>query len=641
MTEDFKEKTLSYLCGKLEIGNKGEDINWEELKSTTNNLYDYLEAEFNPNFEIIGQVQSQGFIVIYGNYGDYGELNKGFLVILNSEYIPIKKITKYKSGTDINTIQRLNVDENNNFYMLEIIANRYRFNMLNNFLVTLTNEYEVILKKSYFLPSSYSLRTIDGDGITQMKKVPGMARYLFGFKLYKSAAVYYPIVLELKLNVGTENDWIEHKDINTYGNYKLSDLYCTGTNDLVKFRLAYVRFGNDGSSSTGELVYDGSNIITRNVKENDALYLKYLDDNFAYSSGVDYDYSNDKVTYSIYIVNLSHGTISKIWEFVFDMFNYGPHSVEGINLLQVDGEFFFNYIYGLNKTNYGVGIGKIVGTKVYTKFLKECPVNDTIALNLFYISKTYNLYNYYFQNKNEVHNVKQIYNISNYNGSEYTDVDSLVPTQGILINNQNEIIFARNLYNKTISGRTTQSTIEVPNIYLNDDIISKEDLLGKTNSILISNNQTITKNIYETLNINFINALQIRNDNDESNSILNPIGASRLNNSISNLADYENAKMSKYRINYSDNTNRIINNIWAPIGNFYRTIINIYVNKEIKSIDFISDDENTIYCSISPILEINKIYKIKQDVYIDEKIQPNEVLYNNEEVFYNDEKVYY
>ena len=52
MTEDFKEKILSYLCGKLEIGNKKEDINWEALKSTTNNLYDYLEAEFNPNFEI-------------------------------------------------------------------------------------------------------------------------------------------------------------------------------------------------------------------------------------------------------------------------------------------------------------------------------------------------------------------------------------------------------------------------------------------------------------------------------------------------------------------------------------------------------------------------------------------------------------
>jgi len=35
------------------------------------------------------------------------------------------------------------------------------------------------------------------------------------------------------------------------------------------------------------------------------------------------------------------------------------------------------------------------------------------------------------------------------------------------------------------------------------------------------------------------------------------------------------------------------------------------------------------------------IYKIKQDVYIDEKLQPNEVFYGVDEVFYNDEKIYY
>ena len=38
-------------------------------------------------------------------------------------------------------------------------------------------------------------------------------------------------------------------------------------------------------------------------------------------------------------------------------------------------------------------------------------------------------------------------------------------------------------------------------LVVNDKIIEKENLLSETNSILISNNQTITKNIYETLNI--------------------------------------------------------------------------------------------------------------------------------------------
>ena len=58
------------------------------------------------------------------------------------------------------------------------------------------------------------------------------------------------------------------------------------------------------------------------------------------------------------------------------------------------------------------------------------------------------------------------------------------------------------------------------------------------------NNDTtsIEKNIYEQLYINFINILSVI---DKNNTIqtLNPTGASRINNSISNLMDYDDSKI--------------------------------------------------------------------------------------------------
>ena len=212
------------------------------------------------------------------------------------------------------------------------------------------------------------------------------------------------------------------------------------------------------------------------------------------------------------------------------------------------------------------------------------------------------------------------YNANNYNGSAYSNINSMVPNQGVLYDGKSNPIFARNLYNKTITGRTTQSTIEVPNNYLNDKIIAKENLLSETNSILISNNQTITKNIYETLNINFINTLQIKNDNDEANPILNPVGASRLNNSISETTDYDNTKALKVKINFTDNTNYILQLKESQIDKIsdtsYMYDFDIYVSKSITNIQIISNDETTIYQTITSTFEVGKLYNITQMVEI-------------------------
>ena len=191
----------------------------------------------------------------------------------------------------------------------------------------------------------------------------------------------------------------------------------------------------------------------------------------------------------------------------------------------------------------------------------------------------------------------------------------------MLYDSNDDIIFARNLYNKVISGGTTTSSVEIPNNLLNDITISTKQLWSFNNNILINDTEDFVKNQYETVDINFINTLSIINENNINNPISNPIGATRLNNSISNILDYNNNIISKIRLNYSDNTTFIKTiNPASRISQFvYQYVFNVYVpsNKSVNSIDMLSYDENTIYQTIDTTsLVRSKAYKISQNVEI-------------------------
>ena len=176
------------------------------------------------------------------------------------------------------------------------------------------------------------------------------------------------------------------------------------------------------------------------------------------------------------------------------------------------------------------------------------------------------------------------------------------------------------MYNKTVNNNTTISTIEVPNTYLNDTNIAKQNLLSNTNKLLNSNNQNISKNIYETLNINFANTLVIKNSNNPLNEIINLQGSSRLNSSISSFADYEETKGTKCKVNYTNGNSNVFNiEIIDYLGNMAVLEFNVYVGSAISNIQIISNDETTIYQEIDTSnlsLEIGKYYNFKQNVEI-------------------------
>ena len=219
---------------------------------------------------------------------------------------------------------------------------------------------------------------------------------------------------------------------------------------------------------------------------------------------------------------------------------------------------------------------------------------------------------------NTVYKIPFVFNQFDYNGLPYEDINCIKPNSGILYDSDGNIIFARNLYNLNINGNTTISTIEVPNTFLNDTTIAKEDLLSETNVILNDNVQNISKNIYEVLDINFFNTLVMKNSNNPLNEIINNLGASRLNSSASQVLDYQNTYANKIRINYTDNTNDVETVGIPTITNGIATYnFSIYVSKTISNIEIISNDENTSYQTIEGTFNVGSTYTITQDVRVE------------------------
>lgn len=616
MTTDFRQLILKYMLGQLDEQQASDDLNWGDVKTTQNNLYTYLQEFFNgQNWYITGSMQGTsttnplGFTVLYGYYGLAGE-TKGFLTILDEKFNPLSTLTSYNTGTDFYEFYALNVDEDGNFYGIDRTDTQYRFVLLNNFLVkTPSSDYQVILRNSYFLPNTYQVQNV--SIIRKVLKRVGHSTYLIPFLLGQGLVSGYPTVLEFTINVGSENNWVAHQSNTNFSNAIISDLTFNYIDDVLNFKLALQDYS---TSKSLEVQFDGNSYSIKTFDINaEILYLNYND---AYASKSIYE--TNKITYCIYKVNYNTYSLDNVYTYENDGYSdYGMQDVQGAYLFKNQNELFAEIIIGDDSTHetYSYKILKIVGSEVYEKELGSFS-NGALYLNLFFVSKQYNLYSYYIQSQNTVYQVNQIYNELNYNGDSYEDINSLFPNTGNLYSD-NQLIFSRGLYNKVVNGNTTTSTIEVPNTLLNDTNITSEELVSHTSTSLVKENQSISKNIYELLYINFINSLIVQNRNSSSYQDM-PTIASALNQSICSTLNYDDIKLTKWRITFSDNSTKIGTLTTTKVSDYaYNLKFIFYTSKDIKSIELISNDENVVYLTINELnLSLNKIYKISQNVEV-------------------------
>ena len=109
---------------------------------------------------------------------------------------------------------------------------------------------------------------------------------------------------------------------------------------------------------------------------------------------------------------------------------------------------------------------------------------------------------------------------------------------------------------------------------------------------------------------------------NQDTSVINQAGAVRLNTSVNQTQDYQNAIANKVKINYNDSSNNII-----TLGSSQITIngtiatynfgVFIPINKTVTNIQIISNDENTVYQTIDNFqFESGSYYNISQKVKI-------------------------
>ena len=638
MTDEYKERIIKWLTGNYEeeeIPLQPEPLFYDFNKTTSNiNTYISKTIGFIQGKDGKGNDLDIGFI--YGNDNQ----DKGVILVVDKELNILQVIDKFDSGTNFNEFICLNIDTTNgNIYGLDKNGSQYRFILLNNFLIKTPAQknYTVKLRNSYLLTMSFTPKFVD--------KKPNEAFYVI-----IGEDEELPYIATYKIEVGSTNEYLEYHYATAFGDYTTLKEYniiwsgdsyeikigCISTKNITSpdlhYSIYYLEYGFDGTTITQTKTtflstdYSSPNRIhtfSSIAITNNHTYVAFSQDN-GDSLLVEILYEGEYEWEEFWTLKgdttLDYAwTVIKIKKLNNRIFLYGLKNIDSPNdNTQTEFKFYLGQLYYTNFTNF-----------IY----KECP--DTFKLYelyayqgsaVFSINLFYNINMFYITTSraNYIVSGMQIFNINNWEYIDYQETNSMIPNSVWLYNN-NKIIYARNLYNKVVSGNTTTSTVEVPNLLLNNIDIEQQDLLGQTNGILVSNIDTIQKNIYEDLYINFYNTLTMQNQNTQE-YITNIVGASRLNGSISNSSGgetYNDVKLTKIRINYSDNTSLVkAINPATRISQFvYQYSFNIYVpgTKDITNIEMISQDEETTYQTITGLsLERSKSYKITQNVEIGE-----------------------
>lgn len=637
MTNDYKENLLEYLTGNIAQG----------ISSATPMYAEVTTSDYNDDPTALGSLVvrcKDG----QGNYNGldlyYSHGGNKISLVDSKDMTIIKTFTSFASGTPFGTFLNIEVDEVGNAYGLDYIVqngvNVYRIILLNNIseIPKGYNDYQVILRNSYYVQGYEPY----GDDInpqyeTFLAKSTQSATYYFALQ-EGTGSLIMPSLFQI--NVGAENTWTRLPDVLfTFGDVDIGNIYFDTNDQPIAEYIGTERRDDEWAISKATTIGDNeptyADLVTNVIRDyyhspisevtnfDITLYSNY-NNNF-YFAIVGVIPSGSQYVSKMDIYNYDNGNIVLLDEKISPSggSTIAPYNIRG---KVVNGLFMYLTPQYKSGSVYNLCFS-MVGREVKENFFIKTDIENSwssLAIKRYGVYNLYNEYiiNYINRDSNDspyyLVTYKMVYNQNNYNGLKYKDKKMLVPTQGLLFDSDNNLVFARNLYNLKVYNNQTMATLNVPNNLLNNVTISEENLYSSTSYELIDNTQTINKNVYENLYINFINAItmQNRNTNDYSYNLQ---GSSRLNISSGKDLDYENAKATKIRVTYDDNTSYTTGASSTLVNNVYRYSIGVHVPSDtnIQKIEIISNDEVTTYQTISNLnLENNKYYVITQDVHV-------------------------
>lgn len=660
MTQDCKNTILKYLTGKINQETENNKPLLNQISPVDNNLTDFIKQYY----PAVGDRWVIQTLVTRGDYillwcSDYvrdpvSRWAKSWIIVCDKDYNPIRFIDSYKSGTPLQSLALINTDDDGsgNIIGVEYVyvdgqVSYRRIAIINDFTI---DNFDVKLLSSWNIPQHNNADVIP----VKITKNPNAGKYFIMYYTdYENSTIGGAI--EFVNNVGSENEWNFYQ----YSGTKNISFSGSGTgipsweNDVFSFKLFYnYEISKDSRNNNVQIVILKQNDDEENKSavEDKTISLPnecknvssigsftVITNQLLVCAGGGED--ENKTTYVI-----KFNTDDSSYKILYSKEDYPYEKIssneyktaeDAISIFQINGQFYFTRrysYYDLIITPYTIiyyenvqYLAQIFNDNVYEFQIRDLGQSTNTTYEL-YKNNTYNLIEIGFIYRDIIYKIKEIFNILNYNGEPYENINSLVPKYVNLYANKggeaSEIVFSRNLYNKVINGNVTQSTIEIPNTQLNDVVLNSEYLIGDTNKTLITKNYTIEKNIYETLLLNFYTTINIKNSNDPQNEILNPTGASKLNKSMSNDTDYDNSKATKIKVYYDNNTSFIRELNQLEIlnqDNLTTYIFNIFVptDKNVEKIEIISNDENTVYQTISNMnLEKGNLYQIKQECEI-------------------------
>ena len=665
MTEEAKKNLLDYMLGKMPSESGVDEILAPNIKEISNELdafartnYPELSSFWEPQ-----QLLTRGdYIILWCSDYDvddftsptYNQWKKSFVIVLDKKYNPIKFIDKFNSGTPLNPLAQINGNDDGtgSIYGVDIVfksnlidVDRYRVVIINDFTLT---DFNIRLLNSYNIPQ-YNNNLLN---ISQLIKSPTESKYFMIYRYQDGiGADYGPIykggALEFINNVGSNNEWNFYpytgtKNITWRGYEKGFPIW--GDNGLeFKIFTDYEVNEYNGNSIALTILksqVDGDNKscvddISTNLPS-ECKNVRQIGETVSNSTSIlitTYTTSSD-LSDTKYVIEYKLSDLSyKIWyskeDYIDENIDNGfIDSYDDITPFVVNNQFYFLRLYRYYKAtrdadwNYtneyydnDLYLDQIYDSKLTEFFIKDFGQQSNVNFDLL-ISNVFNLYNFGLIFQNMILNLTQIYNPSSYNGEPFTDVNSLNSNSAILYSDNNPV-FARNLYNKTQNGATTTSTIEIPNNYLNDTMVTQKDLMSVNNNVIISDTNGFTKNVYETVYLNFVNTISVVNQN-ETQSVYNNNVATKLNTSINSPTDYDTLKLTKFRINYQDGTNSV-STLQATLqdDSSYELLMTFYLSKLADTLELVSEDEQTVYLTYNlSNAETNKIYSFKQRVRI-------------------------
>lgn len=620
MTNDFKEQLLNYLTGTIQVETPPDNpTHYIEKEILVNNLYTNITTELGSNnFKIVNVIQSKtnsNIVISCKNTSN----NNSFLIVTDKDFNILSYFDEFSSGVSFRMFTGFNIDENGYFYTIESDhggnLNNKRFLMLNNIAVPNANgEYQVKIRKSYAVPNTTVLYN---NSIQGLYKAVGQSIYVI-LNADNSANRY---LTKLTINVGASNDWEDNAingvvgddqilSIDSEGNMLFKTITIGVPSGLYTYNINLYTYNNgiETTETISDAIINGTDMWR--------VTAKFLNINEAYIGYKTADTSNTNTEYIIGHLDTTTKVLTKVFS-TPSVYSAIASDTNFLMFYRTGNEMMFKFnIITNNSTNeFNIIIGRLIGTEEQSTLLSSGITPLTTNVDFFIVIKTFNLYQYIAQYNDNAYSTKEIYQSNGYNGDSYIDTNCLIPNISYLYSNS-KLIYAKTLYNKQVNGNTTTSTVEIPYNYLNGISIQPKQLLGQTNMILNNDTNAITKNIYETLDINFINTITIQ-DNDNS---INLMGASRLNASATNTNDYSNAQIGYYRLNYTDGTSedfKINPSEYTSIDEYSGTYnFAVYIKKALNNINILSNDKTTVYATLNLVLEVGKYYKINQNVEV-------------------------